>query len=179
LLTLLALLTLLIGAAGCSDDASCPTPTTEVSLIDHAKWQKVELKDDPWAANLPAEATCGAGAFKAEAGALEFDTGVCNFITLQQPSQAAVESCDELRIVFWHLPLYAGPKGADALAELRLGEHSLLKVEKPIPPEGAIEASFTPKHRLNTTIAAGTPIRIHVQNHGLNTWKLLSAVAAR
>ena len=167
--------------SGCTGEPeSCgAVGATEVSLIDHKTWTVVPLKDDPFAADLSAEVTCGAGAYKVEGGALEFDTGICNFITLTQKTTHAAKSCDELRVVFWHLPLYAGKKGAPAYAALKVGDMMLLDERIDIGPDGVIEKSFQPRFRLQRSIAAGTDVYVHVNNHGLNTWTLLSVVARR
>ena len=180
-LSLLLLSSLCTAACGDPNPTPCPAvePTTEVSLIDHANWQVVQLANDPFAAELPGEVTCGAGGHKIESGALEIDTGICNFITLRQQTIAPAERCDELRLVFWHLPLYAGKQGAKAYAAVRLGEKALLDERIDIGPDGVIEKSFTPRWTLDAPIPAGTDVTLHIHNHGLNTWKLLSLTAHR
>lgn len=172
----------LLSAAACSDDVgTCGdgARTEEVSLIDHKTWVKVALADDPFAAELAGEVTCGVGGHKFENGALEIDTAICNFVTLHQKTVNAAKACDELRLVFWHLPLFAGNEGAEAYAAMRVGDKTLLDERITIGPQGVIEKSYTPKWSLDAPIDAGTDVYLHIHNHGLNTWKLLSLTAHR
>jgi len=178
-----AVLVACTAASGCSSDPEpclpVPDNAPEVALVDNELWEQVAIAHDPWIARLPAEVTCGAGAFKVESGALEIDTGVCNFITLQQPLLADVERCDLVRLMFWHLKLYAGPEGAQAYAALKIGDRTFFERDIPIPPKGALEASYTPAWDIEAPISKGTPVRLHIQNHGLNSWKLLTLTRHR
>lgn len=172
-------------ALGCtstdSDKDTCAdtSKAKEQPLVDNELWAMVPLADDPFAARLPTEVTCGAGGFSDEDGALEIDTGICNFITLRQTTLLAIEPCDTLRIVAWHLPLYAGKAGADAYMAVRVGDRNVFEREIPIPPAGTKEESFLPIWTATERVPKGTPVLVHVQNHGTNTWKLLSFTIGR
>ena len=173
---------LLSTAGGCSSEpepCGAPGASVEVSLIDHEKWVKVPLADDPYASELPDEVTCGVGGHEIEGGAMEIDTGICNFVTLKQPTIAPAKRCDELRLVFWHLPLYAGKEGAQAYASVRIGDLDLLDERIEIGPQGVVEKNYIPKMQLDKAISAGTDVYLHIHNHGLNTWKLLSITVTR
>ena len=66
-------------------------------------WTPVPLEDDPFNGYAPPEVICPLGGFEAEGeGAdqiLEIDTGICNFITLEQPLPRKIREGDKLGVV--------------------------------------------------------------------------------
>ena len=166
--TLRYLICLLL-TAGC---LSCgPVATLSGTLVDHTLWKSVPFESDPFKEFATDEVVCPAGGYKAEGeGAdqiLEVDTGICNFVTLEQPLPRGLKSGDTLDWSMWHLTLvFTEP--AEAYAVLTIGEHTLWEKTMPIPSPAA---AYSKELIVPADIEAGAPIRIHLHNHGNNSWR--------
>jgi hypothetical protein len=156
-----------------------PPPSPDASLradpvhvIDVAAFEAMNDSDDPFASLAPERIHCPAPAYVLEADptgvtTLEVRTDVCNYLTLQQPSQVPIRRGDTLRLLLWHNTLVTN-ESAQAYAAVRIGGHIVWSVEVPIP-SGA--QSYAPEWRAETIVRAGEPVLFHVQNHGANAWR--------
>ena len=151
---------------------SCGVAETEPgTLVDHLLWQPVPLEDDPFKEYAPDEVLCPIGGYEVEGeGAdqiLEVDTTICNFVTLEQPLRRSLRMGDTLEWSMWHLTLvFTEP--AQAFVFLTIGEHTLWEKTMPIPSPAA---AYSRQLTVPADIEAGAPIRIHVHNHGNNSWR--------
>lgn len=146
-----------------------PEPPAPNSLIDQGAWSQVPLKDDPFITRKPKVYKCADGAHKIEDGVLEMDTGACNFLTFTQKARINIAKGESLRVVLWHLGLYA-ETSAEAYAALTINGKTVWEVTTPIPSAPKI---FDQTRTLSLDIQAGDTLHFHLQNHGVNTWKLL------
>ena len=100
----------------------------------------------------------------------EIDTTVCDPVTFVQPTTDAVRPGEVLYVVHWHSTLYA-PEDSQATVQISLGDAIIYTRTSPIPDD---EAVFKDVIRVPAPTTAGTPIAIHVDNHGANTYSFLS-----
>jgi hypothetical protein len=165
----LVLWLLCLASFGCSEELS-QRPKT--SLIDHQRWSKTAVSTDPFLSMKPVDAQCGDGAFTIEDGVVEVDTGVCDFLTLEQPSLEVVGAGDSLEVILWHLTLVSlDGEAANGYAAVAIGGDVVWEIKVPIPSkEGFYQHRKTAPRRFEES----TPIHLHIHNHGTNTWKLLS-----
>ena len=92
-----------------------------------------------------------------------------SFSRAQQGSLNAAEAGEELQIRIWHSELNAD-EPAIGYVGLAIGEDIVWEGEVSIPSEaGPLEGTIT----LTDSIELGEPLRVHVHNHGENTWTLL------
>ncbi|MCB9761122.1 MAG: hypothetical protein H6739_14880 [Alphaproteobacteria bacterium] len=151
-----------LAALGCRD----PGP-----LVDMSLWSRVEAADDPFD-DRPDDVRCSSAATYVEATtgtpSLEIDTGLCNYLLLSQPSLREVRADDLVEVWIFHDQLLADAP-AEAHAVIRLGSWEAWGLRAPIPsdPEVYIESAEAPE-----TFPEGTPVWLHLHNHGDNTWNL-------
>lgn len=146
-----------LACTGCSE--------TEGSLIDPDLWEW--STDDPFADDVSAEADCADDAWGRFTDYLDVDTSTdCDYLAVEQPSLVKVRAGRQVRVQTWH-----GPLTADAPAEghllLTLGDHVLLDYAVAIPADDTVQLLDV---KLPETVPAGTPVRLHVHNHGDNSW---------
>ncbi|MDH4041243.1 MAG: hypothetical protein OEV88_11370, partial [Gammaproteobacteria bacterium] len=104
-----------------------------------------------------------------EDGALEVETGYCNYLSLVQPSQAALKAGDTLHLVLWHGDLVF-EQPATAHVAVTVAGKTVWETQVAIPAEANIYDLRVP---VNFDAPAGSAVEYHLHNHGYNTWTLL------
>jgi hypothetical protein len=164
---------------GAAADSSSTGPAIDPgprTLVDLAAFTLVSAADDPWSAERPADAACPAG-FGLEANLFEVSTDLCTWGTFAQPTLDVIEAGDTLEIILLHDALYA-PDMEGAVAHIAVGLDGgpVWEVEIPIPAQANIVRQTWTAER---SLPAGTPIALHVHNHGVNNYRLVEITAAR
>jgi len=161
----------LVACAGKSDSAAPDSASeggsvAEGVVLSHDAWQLSDPGIDPFP---PSEAIdCPAVAFGAESGFFELETDLCAWATFHQFTQLALSAGDPLRVVSWHLDLWA-PEPYVARLVLRLGEDDVWEAEFDVPgDEDVTELLF----EAPADLPAGADAWFHVANHGVNSWRL-------
>jgi len=180
--TIAVLFVFLIGCAedqgASSPDVSPPSDSGDLkvdvgategveSLVDLSLFEPVAEEDDPFVSHRPDEVNCETG-YALEIGVFEVETDKCNYGTFAQPMKVELDSTDQVRLVIWHLALWAA-EPAEAHVAIQIGEHLIWEAFSPIP--GA-EEIWDVTLELESSIPAGTPVYFHVHNHGYNSWRL-------
>ena len=164
-----------VAAFGCAPEAVDDGTTT--MIIDPIGWEILEGADDPYAAEMPAGITCYAPGvrqddFGGQVG-LEVATGLCDWLSVRQPSTSRIPAGAEVSVRLWHFELVAPEPGEARLAVMIDGAPAWAK-RIPIPsPSGLVHETWT----MPQAAAAGAPIVFHVDNHGANTYTLLEITA--
>ena len=97
------------------------------------------------------------------------NTAKCGYVTATQRSLTHVRVGEEIALRVWHFEL-VGPDGAEAHVVLRVGARDLLDETIAIPEPGAL---LSKRVIAGAPIPAGTPVMLHVHNHGANQYYLL------
>lgn len=165
----------LVVASGCAPHDAADGTTT--MIIDPVGWEIVEGADDPYAAERPADVTClPVGVTQEDFGGqpgLEVATGLCDWVSVRQPSTARVPAGAEVLLRLWHFELSAAEPGEARLA-VWIDGAEVWERRIPIPSDsGLVRASWT----MPREAAEGAPIVFHVDNHGANTYTLLEISA--
>lgn len=135
-------------------------------LTDSEAWAPTDSSQDPLVSHRPEQVDCEAPGWSEELGAIEVDTGACNYLSLSQPALVELERGDELHASAWWQTLANVEPAAGHLA-IYAGTDLLWEEEIPIPgPADARELSIPARRNY----PAGTPITLHLHNHGTNTW---------
>lgn len=105
-------------------------------------------------------------------GALDVDTGACNYLALEQPARVDVSPGGVVEMRLAHLQLY-DPTTEISRAHVALAVRGevVWSREVPIPSAPAVHADDIV---LTSGVRVGDPILFHLHNHGANEWKLLS-----
>lgn len=138
------------------------------NLLDVTRFASLDPASDPQADHRPA--VCALGAARIEDATLEFDTNDCVLFWVGVPLVAPVRAGEPLRLVTTHGSLVAR---VPALAHLRIDLEDEVLVDRtvPIPSTDSIDLeNVTPTQ----PHAAGSLVRVHLHNHGQNTWRLVS-----
>ena len=141
-------------------------------IIDHDAWELASPEQDPFFDRLTEPIDCPRGAYRVEGEGdekvFELDTGLCNYLAIVQPSLREIRRGDTLEWSMWHLNLVA-VEPAEAVVGLFVGGQTVW--ERTIPIPGAPGAYLI---ELTTDFDApeGTPVVVHIHNHGVNNWKL-------
>jgi len=125
--------------------------------------------DDPFAEHRPAHVACSPAAWRAEAGALELDTGLCNYFALTAPTLAVIEPGDRISVRAFHEDLAAEQPAVAHLA-LFVDGHGIWDQEVSIPsPPTPYSVDVT----ADFGAPIGSPVAIHLHNHGVNNYRLV------
>lgn len=134
----------------------------------------LDMSVDPYPAHRDPAATCDAGWYE-EFGVFEIDTTLCRYGSFSQPAAVDVPKGTTLEVVFTHDDLLSETPAVAHLA-ISIPERVLWEAEIEIPkPYGLVNADGIELPEL----AMGTPIGLHIHNHGYNAYRLVSLIATR
>lgn len=130
-------------------------------------WVPTQPASDPWPEHRPAAISCTPESIYLDHGSLGMYTGECNYVSLVQPSKVQLQAGQRLMFVLWHDRLASLEELATAHMALHVGDSLVWQIELPIPSYADIYqvAAIVPDDR-----PAGTPISLHLHNHGFNSW---------
>jgi hypothetical protein len=164
------------GSSGSSESGhACPDDAPpRIELVDAVSWTQ-DAAADPYPAHRPPGTTDCATGFWEEYGTFEVDTTLCGYASFTQPALADVPACSRLELSIIHDALFAE---APATAHIAVGVAGAViwEAEVAIPGPYALlydDAIVPPE------ISAGTPIELHLHNHGYNQWRFVALAAVR
>ncbi|MBC8068652.1 MAG: hypothetical protein IAG13_09995 [Deltaproteobacteria bacterium] len=159
------------GSAGDSD-ADGPVHEIPVDLVAPELWIADPVVD-PMPVHEPTDVDCALG-FKDEFGVFEVDTGLCNYGVFVQPNATDVAVGELIEVVITHDDLIA-LEPAQGHVAIAIGGRLVYEVYVPIPaPYGLVQGEWI----TDVAIPAGTPVALHLHNHGYNSWRLVSIKAS-
>lgn len=165
---------------GCGDSAPAATPQQNSGelrearmLLDHSGWVGYDAALDPLFSHQPAQIECGPSGWYVERGALEIETARCNYALLEHPALTRVTRGERIELELRHFDLRADAPASAHVAVLFV-DAVQWELEIPIPgPAEAMRVTFAATRDL----ARDEPIRLHLHNHGQNSWALVSLTA--
>ena len=149
--------------------------TESLQLIEVNDWVMQSAAEDSNSGHRPAEVICPDNSWGNEDGALEVETGYCNYLSLSQPAKVAVAKGDSLHLVLWHADL-AFETPAQAHVAITVDGHNVWEADVDIPLAAEIYDLRIP---IDFDAPAGSKVEYHVHNHGYNTWTLLQLEVER
>ena len=162
---------------GCdSHETTQPVIPAGESLIDHSRWKIVHNSvGDPFKDYLTNESDfCETHDYHieqtGEALALEVSTRQCNYLSLSQPTELAIAAGNQIQIRVWHQELQS-PTPSEGHLAIRIGTTTVWQHSVAIPAESGLIEAIVPASKDESV---GTPLYFHLDNHGVNTWSLLS-----
>lgn len=159
-------------------DRDASVRRTQVALLDQGQWREYPREEDPLASHQPGAIDCGPAGWYVEPALepplLEIDTTFCNYALLEQPAAADVSEGDPIEFELRHYDLRAA-EPAEAHVAWSFGSELEWETAIAIPSDAAVQVfTWRAKHRL----VAGEAIRLHLHNHGQNTWLIGSLTAS-
>jgi len=138
------------------------------ALVAAGAWTDAPPQDDPLSGHQPDAIECDIAGWFVENGELEVNTSRCNYLALTQPSLTAVEPGDVINLQLRHFDLTA-PEPASAHVALLFGDDVVWELDVPIPGAAQVlDVEWTAQGAL----PEGSPVGLHLHNHGQNTWTL-------
>lgn len=159
-----------------ADEAELEPPAwgDPLPLVTAEAWAPGSIHDDPLAHERPATVECPAAAWGPEAGGLEVQTGTCNYLFVSQPSLAAIEEGDAIDLVVFHQELDAA-EPAEGHVAILLDDAVIWEAHVEIPAHANVLEARVVAER---AWPAGTPVGVHLHNHGYNSWTVLDVSTA-
>jgi Copper type II ascorbate-dependent monooxygenase, C-terminal domain len=151
------------------------TEQQSLALASVDDWRIQDVDADALAEHRPETVDCQPNSWYEEDGALEVETGYCNYLSLSQASKAEIVAGDQLHLVLWHGDL-AFEEPAVAHVAVSIAGKLVWEQEVEIPSEAEI---FDLKIPLPFDAQAGSELVYHLHNHGYNTWTLLKLEVVR
>jgi hypothetical protein len=153
---------------GGDTDEGFPPLLEPVVVAEAAAWNPAPHDADPLPQHRPDDSICEGG-FGLEYGTFEIDTGLCTYALFEQPSMHDVPAHTDVRIMVVHDQLYA-PEPALAHVLLTIGDAVVFEADVDVPgPYDLLEQDWV----ADRDIPSGTPVRLHLHNHGVNSWRIL------
>lgn len=149
--------------------------TQSSSLVDVDAWTAQAAAADNFPEHRPADPDCPDNSWYNEDGALEVETGYCQYLSLVQTSLAAIATGDSLHLVLWHADLAFEDPSTGHVAITIAGE-LVWEQSIDIPAEANIYDLRIP---LEFDAPLGSDIEFHLHNHGYNSWTLLKLEVER
>lgn len=143
-------------------------PGTPTPLVRAEGWELDIAADDPFAEHRPDWVQCELG-WGVETGIFEVNTDLCTYGAFVQSSLARIHEGDALELVLLYDALYA-EEAATAHIAVAFGSEIAYETELPIPSAaGQLRPSWTAP----AYVEVGTPVHLHVHNHGTNNYRLV------
>jgi len=164
-----------VSAAGCGDDAetSSPGETIAISLVA-PRWSATAPEDDPFEAVTGRVSNqCSAWQPVVEGSILEFSTRACDAMTVEAPLGVNLPAGTTLQLETTHAILTADAPSTGYLG-LAIGDEVLVERDVPIPGPAS---AYTNAVVIERAASASDLIRLHVSNHGPNSWRFVSLQA--
>ncbi len=156
-----------------TDDTTGASAPTWRPLVSASAWQLATPADDPFAAERPPTQTCDLAGVTVEAltdgPALEVDTGLCDWATVQQAALSSADVGDHIRVRLWHDELDAPEAPTTGTVFVVVDGETLVQIDVEIPAAAALVVEEV---ELPIAIELSTPVYAHVRNHGSNTWSI-------
>lgn len=153
-------------------DTSDASVLHDVPLIDHTRWRAYPAEEDPLASHQPPHVDCGPGGWYVEPAfevpLLEIDTNYCNYVLLEHPLLVDLAEGDTVTVEVRHYDLRA-PDPASAHVAIWMGDALEWETHVSIPNTAAVEIAH---FRVSRARIAGELVRLHLHNHGQNTWQI-------
>ena len=138
-------------------------------LVEFDRWVLLDPALDPSPSHRTSEHSCDPGGVIPEEDVLEVNTNDCGYAVVGQPSLHPIVSGDNLELLMYHSALSAIDEPAEGHFSVWIGSTLLWEINVDIP--AAAEIYVVP---LTADFDAdeGTNVRIHLHNHGGNSWRV-------
>ena len=156
------------------DPGSASDSRETAALLNQDLWTPVENELTHLFPPKTEDHSCEEEGYKSEflGGSYVFSvlTTFCDYIIVRQETLVDIQEGDTVKIRFWHSQLTA-PFDYVAVANIVIDEEEIWREEFPIP---LLESGISKSEWIATSdIPSGTPIYLHVNNHGNNEYSLI------
>jgi len=140
-----------------------------VDLVAHDGWVQLPADSDPFPEHLNDSHVCDPDGILPEDGVLEVNTNDCGYAVLGQPIAADIKAGDWVELLMYHSALASVEAPAEGHFSLWIGDSEFWGRTIDIP--AAAEIYLVPI-QVDWSLDAGSEARIHLHNHGGNSWRV-------
>ena len=151
------------------DTDTADTDVVALTIVEFDRWILLEAEKDPTPAHRDAESSCDPGGVLPEEGVLEVNTNDCGYAVLGQPTLHAIAAGDTLELLMYHSALSAIDEPTEGHFSLWIGDAMFWELNVAIP--AAAEIYLVPV-TVDFDAAQSTDVRVHLHNHGGNSWRI-------
>ena len=139
------------------------------AMVAFDRWTILGSDQDPTPEHQSPEYSCDPGGVLPEEDVLEINTNDCGYAVVGQPSLLPVGSGDTLELLMYDSALSAIDEPAEGHFSLWIGDSLLWELNVAIPAAAEI---YQESISVDFDADAGTKIRVHLHNHGGNSWRV-------
>ncbi|MGB0639571.1 MAG: hypothetical protein ACPGTU_09570 [Myxococcota bacterium] len=158
------------------DTSAIPNPNIDsgqseevVDLVFFDQWVMLPESDDPYPDHRGDYDDCDPGGILPEDGVLEINTNDCGYAIVGQPLASDIVAGDWVELLMYHSALAAIDEPAEAHFSLWIGENLYWERTFAIPLAAEV---YPVPITVDWSAEAGTPVRLHLHNHGGNSWRV-------
>ncbi len=159
---------LLFGLSGCTEER------VPQDLFDLFDWREATADQDPFP-DRPENVQCPTSSrvieIEEEEVFLEIDTLLCNYVTLYQETKAEILAGDTVVFPWGHRELVSPDPGQGHVALVVDG----IAIEDRSVDIPALEMDTVVEVEVQEDVEKGSPIWLHLHNHGANQWLFYTA----
>ncbi len=151
------------------DIADTGTQENAVDLVHFDQWSILDDIQDPHPAHRTDAHVCNESGILPEDEVLEINTNDCGYALVGQPLQASIETGDVIELLMYHSALSAIEQPAEAHFSLMVGDRAFWDITIDIPWQSEV---YLVPIEVDWSAGAGTLVRLHLHNHGGNSWRI-------
>ena len=140
-----------------------------VDLVSYEKWSVLDGSLDPHPEHRTTDHNCDPNGVLAEDEVLEINTNDCGYAIVGQPIQHDVQIGDEVELLLYHSALSSIDQPAEGHFSLWIGDNLFWERTVSIPAASEI---YAVPLVVDWAAPAGELARIHLHNHGGNSWRV-------
>ena len=138
-------------------------------LVAFDQWEILSEADDPFPEHRTLEYQCDPSGILAEEDVLEINTNDCGYAVVGQTLRADVQAGDRVELLMYHSALSTNDEPAAAHFAITVGPHVFWEIDLDIPWQS--DVYVVPK-TIDWSENQGAMVRIHLHNHGGNSWRV-------
>ena len=151
---------------GTTDTAS---DNDAVDLVLFDQWGILDSDQDPFPDHRMAHHNCDPSGVLPEDNVLEINTNDCDYAVVGQPLRAPIQSGDMVELLMYHSALSAIDEPAEAHFSVMIGDQTFWDITIDIPWQSEV---YLVPIEIDFDGEAGTMVRVHLHNHGGNSWRV-------
>ena len=152
---------------GTVDSGGDETVGTDLVFFD--QWTLLSEDADPYPTHRTEDHQCDPSGVLPEEGVLEINTNDCGYAVVGQPLHTGLESGDMVELLMYHSALSAVDTPAEAHFSLMIGENLFWESTIQIPWQAEV---YIVPITVDWDAEAGTMVKVHLHNHGGNSWRI-------
>ena len=149
-------------------DSGFVEPDTR-DLVAFDRWSILPNEADPFPTHRTSQHSCDPDGVLPEEEVLEINTGDCGYAIVGQSLLTAVSSGDTVDLLVYHSALSSTDENAKAHFSLVVADHIFWDIEIDIPWQSEV---YIVSKTIDWSAPKGALVRVHLHNHGGNSWRV-------